>query len=99
MESSLPLDQFQQQINDSARDEFAQCIRVLLVKNKCLLAVLFIFTLFVYTLSTFIVKGAEYLLTNEQTSVGIYKILNAFVNMTVTKLTEKNYCPICICTE
>ena len=68
-----------------------ECLRIIIVKHKRLFSVLFIFFLIFYTIMTCLGKGVEYLLTNEKTRDNIYKLLDAFVNKTVTQLLDNNY--------
>lgn len=67
-----------------------ECLRIIVVKNKRLFAVLLAFVGITYALMTCVGKSVEYILTDEQMSPRIFKVLDAFVNKTVTKLTERD---------
>jgi hypothetical protein len=68
-----------------------ECLRIIIVKYKRLFSVLGICFVMLYALMTCLGKGVEYLLTNEKTRESVQRLLDAFVNKTVTQLTRENY--------
>lgn len=87
--SSLPSPtQLEQEIGKVVGDE---CLRIIIVKYKRLFSVFGICFIVLYALMTCLGKLVEHVFTDDKIRESVNKLLDAFVNRTVTQLTRENY--------
>ena len=72
-----------------------ECLQAIITKNKKLFTQIVAFLAAMYALMTCMGKGVEYILTDEKISNKVYNMLDAFVNLTIVRLNENNFCPVC----
>jgi hypothetical protein len=80
--------QLEQEIGKAVGDE---CLRIIIVKHKRLFSVLAVCFIILYAIMTCLGKGVEYLFTDDKVRENVYRLLDAFVNKTVSQLTRENY--------
>ena len=88
-EQKLPSpSQLEQEIGKVVGEE---CLRIIIVKHKRLFSTLVASFIVLYALMTCLGKLVEYVFTDDKVRENVYKLLDAFVNKTITQLTTDNY--------